>query len=88
MYHLRCMHVQIFEKVHLWWGYSRMHANATHMRIEAITNLDGSVIDTLTLQKPQGWGKQWHDKHGPPQLGPGSPNMVRCDHNWIASYLD
>jgi Iron/zinc purple acid phosphatase-like protein C len=68
--------VQIFEKVHLWRGFSRMHANATHLKIEAVTNLDGSVFDTLTLSKPEGWGEQWHQQHGASSDGPGSYTMV------------
>ena len=74
---VQCVCVQLFETVHVWWGYSRMHANATHLRIEAVTNLDGSVFDTLSLFKPPEWGQQWHQQHSPPLDGPGSHSVVR-----------
>lgn len=63
--------MQIFEKIHLWWGYTRMHATGTSLKIEAITNSGGTVFDTLTLRKPEGWGHDWHaDSGGPPAPRP------------------
>jgi hypothetical protein len=53
-----------------------MHANATHLRIDAVTNLDGTVFDTLTLAKPLDWGEQWHQQHGAPSDGPGTYTKV------------
>ena len=60
--------MQVIEQLHIWWGYSRMHANRTHLTLQALTDLDGSVIDTVTLTKPTDWGSRWHDAHGPPAL--------------------
>jgi hypothetical protein len=66
--------MQVFEKVHVWWGYQRMHANATHLTIDAVTNRDGSVFDSITLSKPADWAVQWHSQPDHPQP---RPSMVR-----------
>jgi hypothetical protein len=72
---------QIFEKVHMWWGFSRIHASRKRFKLDAITNLDGSVFDTLRLRKPRHWGKHWHEKHGEPD---GSIHVraggLYCEH--------
>eukprot|EP00892_Ulva_mutabilis_P005414 jgi/Ulvmu1/3244/UM150_0017.1 len=61
---------EIFEKVHLWWGYTRMHASGTSLKMEAVTNVDGTVFDTLELKKPEGWGHDWHAEVGAPHSTP------------------
>lgn len=47
-----------------------MHATGTSMTIEAVTNVDGTVFDTLELKKPEGWGLDWHAEHGAPVASP------------------
>lgn len=55
--------VQIFETVYLWWGYARLHATGTRLAWEFVTDLDGSVIDELVIEKPSDWGARWHLSH-------------------------
>lgn len=58
--------MQIFEKVHVWWGFSRIHASGTHLKVDSISDADGEVFDSLKLRKTKHWGKHWHHKHGEP----------------------
>jgi hypothetical protein len=60
--------MQFFQKVHLWWGYSRIHASGTRLTIEMVSDLDGEVYDRVTLEKPKGWGATWHEEHQEPQV--------------------
>ena len=55
--------LQIFEKIHLWWGYVRLHANGTTLHFQAMSDLDDSQIDELIIRKPVGWGARWHATH-------------------------
>jgi acid phosphatase type 7 len=60
-----------FEFLRLWWGYTRMHVTGTTLTVEAVSDLDGQVFDTVHLRKPSGWGTDWHQKHGPPSVQQG-----------------
>jgi hypothetical protein len=61
--------LQIFERVELWWGYARMHATGTSLRLDAVSDRDGQVFDSLILEKPAEWGATWHAASGrPPKL--------------------
>jgi hypothetical protein len=57
-----------FEFLHLWWGYTRMHVTGTSLKVEALSDLDGEIFDTVHLKKPDGWGAAWHEKHGEPTV--------------------
>ena len=46
----------IWEVVKLWWGYVRFEASAARLRAEAVSDLDGRVMDAFELRKPEGWG--------------------------------
>jgi hypothetical protein len=62
----KVIHKQVFEKLHLWWGYQRLHVNGTNFKFEAVSDLDGTVFDTVELQKPADWGNRWHQQNGEP----------------------
>jgi hypothetical protein len=65
--------LQIFQKVHLWWGYSRIHATGGKLKVEMVSDLDGEVYDSVTFEKPRDWGTVWHEENGEPRL-----KEVRC----------
>lgn len=61
---------KIFKKIHLWWGYARIHASGTELEFQIISDADGEVLEKFTLKKPQGWGERWHrlrDQAPPPR---------------------
>ncbi|KAL6748336.1 Metallo-dependent phosphatase-like protein [Haematococcus lacustris] len=39
------------ERLLLWWGYARLEANRSSLTLQAISNYDGGVMDSLTLVK-------------------------------------
>ncbi|KAG2446949.1 hypothetical protein HYH02_008103 [Chlamydomonas schloesseri] len=47
------------EHLGLWWGYMRMEANGTTMRIEIVSDADGKLMDSFTLTKPANFGERF-----------------------------
>jgi hypothetical protein len=51
----------LLQSIKLWWGYLRVEANGTQLKCEAVSDLDGRVLDSVTLVKPEGWGEMWRE---------------------------
>ncbi|PNW76719.1 hypothetical protein CHLRE_11g468500v5 [Chlamydomonas reinhardtii] len=47
------------EHLGLWWGYMRMEANATSMRVEIVSDEDGQLMDSFALSKPADFGERF-----------------------------
>lgn len=47
------------QTIKLWWGYLRIQASGTQLQTQMISDSDGSIMDSLTLRKPQNWGSSY-----------------------------
>jgi hypothetical protein len=49
---------KIWEAIKIWWGFTRIEADGNQLRVEAVSDSDGTVFDTLTLVKSEGWAER------------------------------
>ena len=55
--------LHILQVLALWWGYLRVYASATEMRMEMVSDLDGTtLLDSFVLRKPPAWGAAYKQR--------------------------
>jgi hypothetical protein len=42
---------EFLERCVIWWGYGRLEANATHLNVDIVSDLDGGLMDSIQLVK-------------------------------------
>jgi hypothetical protein len=47
--------VRCAQTIRMWWGYVRLVADGRQLKCEAVSDLDGKVMDSVTLVKSEGW---------------------------------
>eukprot|EP01025_Chloroclados_australasicus_P032526 TRINITY_DN32989_c0_g1_i2.p1 TRINITY_DN32989_c0_g1~~TRINITY_DN32989_c0_g1_i2.p1 ORF type:complete len:573 (-),score=57.61 TRINITY_DN32989_c0_g1_i2:445-2163(-) len=53
---------EYFEMVDFFWGFTKLHVNATTFHMMSMSDDDGSVKDELILTKPLEWGTNFMEK--------------------------
>jgi hypothetical protein len=48
----------LVQAIKIWWGFTRIEADGNQLRVEAVSDSDGTVFDTLTLVKSEGWAER------------------------------
>jgi hypothetical protein len=68
------------QTIKLWWGYLRLQASGTELHVEAVSDLDGSLMDSFTITKASPAGSSI--THG----GGGSDDTVKGEYTSAAVY--
>jgi hypothetical protein len=53
-----CCCCLLVQAIKIWWGFTRIEADGNQLRVEAVSDSDGTVFDTLTLVKSEGWAER------------------------------
>lgn len=56
---LPCCVLCPLQTIKLWWGYLRIEASGSQLKCEAVSDLNGSVMDAITLVKSDGWAERY-----------------------------
>lgn len=71
---LFCDNCCMTQVIRLWYGYMRLRADGHQLTCEAVSDLDGSVMDSVTLIKSEGWAEQYMQASGHTKKGPALVN--------------